>query len=166
MWRETLFGFRSAPRWFSDPFRESLHGASGLRVFTSARSSYFKPKIKQTHWGFGRCLPEIWHPAWLLVRIDDDSIIPLLRLSGPQSVLRAGRAGANHGTSSAEGLSWHRAVPEDKHQTQSQKGHQQKELGHLKRSYININMIIQRGSKHQNSCDMSKIGMKATVTKM
>ena len=78
----------------------------------------------------------IWHPAWLLVRIDDDSIIPLLRLSRPQS--------ANHCTST-EGLSW-RAVPEEQHQTQSQqKGHQ--ELRHLKWSY----MITQTGSKHQNS---------------
>ena len=41
--------------WFSDPFRESLRGASALRVFTSARSSYFKPKIKRIHGGFGRC---------------------------------------------------------------------------------------------------------------
>jgi hypothetical protein len=35
--------------WFSDPFRESLRGASALQVFTSARSSYFKPKIKRIH---------------------------------------------------------------------------------------------------------------------
>ena len=35
--------------WFSDPFRENLRGASALRVFTSARSSYFKPKIKRIH---------------------------------------------------------------------------------------------------------------------
>jgi hypothetical protein len=45
--------------WFSDPFRESLRGASALQVFTSARSSYFKPKIKRIHGGFGRCSVEI-----------------------------------------------------------------------------------------------------------
>ena len=41
--------------WFSDPFRESLGGASALLVFTSGRLSYFKPKIKLMHGGFGRC---------------------------------------------------------------------------------------------------------------
>ena len=45
--------------WFSDPFRESLRGASALQVFTSARSSYFEPKIKRIHGGFGRCSVEI-----------------------------------------------------------------------------------------------------------
>ena len=45
--------------WFSDPFRESLRGASALQVFTSARSSYFKPKIKRIHGGFSRCSVEI-----------------------------------------------------------------------------------------------------------
>ena len=39
--------------WFSDPFHERLRGAPALRVFTSARSSYFELKIKRTHRGFG-----------------------------------------------------------------------------------------------------------------
>ena len=46
--------------WFSDPFHERLRGAPALRVFTSARSSYIKPKIKRIHRGFGRCSFGTW----------------------------------------------------------------------------------------------------------
>ena len=55
----TTIDFRSAsanPGFQTPGFQApSLRGASALRVFTSARSSYFKPKIKRIHGGFGRC---------------------------------------------------------------------------------------------------------------
>ena len=49
---------RFRQHWFSDPFRERLRGASALRVFTSARSSYFKPGITCDHLGPSLMLPE------------------------------------------------------------------------------------------------------------
>ena len=48
---------RFREHWFSDPFCERLREASALRVFTSARSSELKPKIKRKHRDFGRCSP-------------------------------------------------------------------------------------------------------------